>query len=174
MRILSLFAALVVAAGCSKEAPPPPPKVHAAPPAQSPLDDALARARALDASRERMRAVPGTFAAGDASARFVAYWDSGVLRLIDERSEFGDYGTSSARYYLDATGRLFLYETRDERPRADATGKEAVELRLVFDPDSRMLASEKKVDGKVQPTQATEIQGVRDHLQALIGSARAP
>ena len=175
MRILTLLAVALATAACSKEQSPAQPSSPApARVVESPLEEALARARSLDAGRDRLQAVPGTFTAGDASARYVAYWDSGVLRLIDERSDFGDYGSSSARYYLDTTGALFLYEAMDERAVTDpshAGAREKVEIRMVFDPGSRMLASDKKVDGKVQPVQATEIEGVREHLQALKASA---
>lgn len=175
MRILTLLAVALAAAACSKEqAPAPPSSPVPSAAVESPLEEALARAHALDASRDRLRAVPGTFTADDASARYVAYWDGGVLRLIDERSDFGDFGSSSARYYLDTTGALFLYEALDERNVTDpsqAGAREKAEIRMVFDPGSRLLASEKKVDGAVQPVQATEIEGVRQHLQALRASA---
>jgi hypothetical protein len=175
MRLLRALAVLLLVIGCSKESPPPPALPHV-PTAQTPADEALARARVVDASRDRMQAVPGTFTAGEASARYVAYWDTGVLRLIDERSDFGEHGTSAARYYLDTNAKLFLYEARDERTVTDASragGKEHVEMRLVFDPELRMLASEKKVAGRVQPVQATEIDGVRAHFEALRSAASA-
>jgi hypothetical protein len=176
MRILFVLATALMLAGCSKESPAPKPKLQSAPAAHSPMEEALARARALDTARDRMRAVPGSFTDGDASARYVAYWDGGVLRLIDERSDFGAYGSSAARYYLDTTGKLFLYEAQDARTATDPSSpgaKENVELRLVFDPDSRMLASDKKIDGKVQPAQATEIEGVRRHLEQLRSAVSA-
>jgi hypothetical protein len=138
------------------------------------MGEALSRARTLDAGRDRMQAVPGTFTAGDASSRYVAYFDSGVLRLIDERSDFGEYGSSAARYYLDATGELFLYQAQDERTVTDpsrASAREKVEVSLLFDAGGRMLASDKKVDGRVQPVQATEVEGVRRHMEALQASA---
>lgn len=172
-----VMAALVLAA-CSREAPEPLPV--AAPQAQavvsSPLDEALARARALDASRDRMQTTPGTFNAGDAKTRYVAYRDSGVLRLVDARSDLGDHGSSAARYYLDATGRLFLYEAQDVRAATDparAGARETVDVRIVFEAGTRVLAAWKQVDGMPQPVEETEVEAVRERLAALQASASA-
>jgi hypothetical protein len=170
---LVLAVALVLAACTKQEADPPPAPGSTA---QSVADEAPARAADLDARLATMQAVSDTFSAGEASSRFVAYWESGVLRVLDERSEFGDYGSGSARYYLDTTGALFLYRARDEMAADDparAGTREVTQISMTFEPDGRLLASGKTVDGKVQPVLATEIEGVRQHWAALRAAAGA-
>ena len=45
---------------------------------------------------------------------------------------------------------------------------------MVFEPDGRMVASRKSVDGRVQPAQTEEIDAAVAHLKALREAARAP
>jgi hypothetical protein len=141
------------------------------------LEQALARAQDIDARRAGWRSAPGTLQTGEATSRFVALYDSGVLRLIEERSDAGEAGSSIARYYLDTTASLFLFEARDERAAAGAASgvaREVVETRLVFEPDGRMVASQKHVDGRIQPVQKDEIDGAVQRLAALRAAAQRP
>lgn len=179
MRTRVLLVVLLLAGCTGEDAASPSAPAVSAPPAASDasiVEEAPARAADLDARLAGMQAVPGTFSAGDARSRFVAYWDGGVLRLIDERSEFGDYGSGSARYYLDTTGALFLYRGQDEMAVTDparAGAREVTRISMVFGAGGRMLASEKTIDGKVQPVLAGEIEAVRQHLEALRAAASA-
>jgi hypothetical protein len=171
---------LLLASGCSREqAPPPPPPPAPTAVSANPMtpDEARKRARDIESRRAAWRSVPGRFQVDEASSRFVAVYDAGVLRMIEERSDFGDYGSGTARYYFDTTGTLFLYDARDERVVTDfarAGAREIVELSMVFEPDGRMVASRKTVDGRVQPVQGGEIDGAVAHLQALRKVAAAP
>lgn len=171
---------LLLASGCSREQAPAPaaaPVVAAVSANAITPEEARKRARDIESRRAAWRSVPGRFHEGDASSRFVAVYDTGVLRMIEERSDFRDYGSSTARYYFDTTGTLFLYDARDERAVADparAGAREIIELSMVFEPDGRMVASRKTVDGRVQPVQGTEIDGAMAHLQALRKAAPAP
>jgi hypothetical protein len=172
--------ALLLACACSREQAPAPPA--ALPPAVAsadPLtpDEARKRARDIESRRAAWRSTPGLLRTGDASSQFVAVYDAGVLRMIEVRSEFGDQGSGTARFYLDTTGTLFLYDARDERVVRDParTGaREITELSMVFEPDGRMVASRKSVDGRVQPAQTEEIDAAVAHLKALREAARAP
>jgi hypothetical protein len=165
---------LLGSCGQQQEPSPPPEAPNPAAVAVGPMEDAQARARALDGRRDGMQAAPGTFSDAGATSRFVAYRDSGVLRLIDERSDFGEYGSGAARYYLDNTEALLLYEASDEDADPAQPGvRRTTRMRLVFDVDGRMLASEKTVDDRVQPVLATEIEGVRRHFAALRQAAGA-
>jgi len=172
--------ALLLASGCSREQAPAPaaaplPAAVSANPMTA--EEARKRAQDIETRRAAWRSAPGRLQLGDASSQFVAVYDAGVLRMIEERSEFGDYGSGTARYYLDTTGTLFLYDARDERTIADPAGagaREITELSMVFESDGRMVVSRKTVDGRVQPVQAEEIDAAVSHLQALRQAARAP
>jgi hypothetical protein len=175
---------LLLASGCSREQAPAP--VAAPPPAPASADqttvsahpmtagEARKRAQDIESRRAQWRSVPGRLQVGDASSQFVAVYDAGVLRMIEERSEFDDYGSGTARYYLDTTGTLFLYDARDERAVNGAGAREVTELSMVFESNGRMVASRKTVDGRVQPVQAEEIDAAVSHLQALRQTARTP
>jgi hypothetical protein len=169
---------LLLASACSREqtpAPAPPPAAASANPMTP--DDARKRAQDIESRRAQWRSAPGRLQVGEASSQFVAVYDAGVLRMIEERSEFGDYGSGTARYYLDTTGTLFLYDARDERAVTGAAGagaREITELSMVFESDGRMVASRKAVDGRVQPVQAEEIDAAVSHLQVLRQAARTP
>jgi hypothetical protein len=171
---------LLLAAGCSREQAPAPATAPApAGVSANPMtpEEARKRARDIESRRGALRSVPGRFQMGGATSQFVAVFDAGVLRMVEERSDFGDYGSGTARYYLDTTGTLFLYDARDERLVTDparAGAREIIELSMVFEPDGRMVASRKTVDGRVQPVQAGEIDGAVGHLQALRKTAPAP
>jgi hypothetical protein len=171
---------LLLASGCSREqapATPATPAVSAVSANPMTPEEARKRAQDIESRRAAWRSLPGRFHEGDASSRFVAVYDAGVLRMIEERSDFGAYGGGTARYYLDTTGALFLYDARDERAVTDparAGAREIVELSMVFEPDGRMVASRKTVDGRVQPVQAREIDGAVAHLQVLRKAAPAP
>jgi hypothetical protein len=172
---------LLLASGCSREQAPAP--VAAPLPASAdqttasanPMtpEEARKRARDIESRRAQWRSAPGRLQVGDASSQFVAVYDAGVLRMIEERSEFGDYGSGTARYYLDTTGTLFLYDARDERAVEGAGAREVTELSMVFESNGRMVASRKTVDGRVQPVQAEEIDAALSHLQALRQTAPA-
>jgi hypothetical protein len=175
---------LLLASACSREQAPALPAAPVVAPvvagasadAMTP-EEARERARDIESRRGAWRSVPGRFQEGDASSRFIAVYDGGVLRMIEERSDFGDYGSGSGRYYFDTTGTLFLYDARDERMLADPArsgAREIIELSMVFEPDGRMVASRKTVDGRVQPVQGSEIDGAMAHLQALRKAASTP
>jgi hypothetical protein len=171
---------LLLASGCSREQAPapaaaPPPAAVSANPITA--EEARKRAQDIESRRAAWRSAPGRLQVDDASSQFVAVYDGGVLRMIEERSEFGDYGSGTARYYLDTTGTLFLYDARDERAVTDAAGvgaREITELSMVFESDGRMVASRKTVDGRVQPVETEEIDAAVAHLKALRQAARAP
>jgi len=170
---------LLVLLGCSRESPQPQPPAPVAPVSAAPvtLEQARTRAQDIDKRRAGWRSLPGTLQASDATSRFVALYDSGVLRMIEERSELGPQGSGTARYYLDTTATLFLYDARDERSVVDPAGahsREVVEVRMAFEPDGRMVASQKSVDGRMQPVQKEEIDAVVQHLQALRQAAPRP
>jgi len=170
---------LLMVGGCSRESPPPPP----APPAPSTavtatapltLEQARTRAQDSDARRAGWRSVPGALQAGETTSRFVALYDSGVLRLIEERSDAGEAGSSIARYYLDTTATRFLFEAREERAAAGAApggAREVVKTSMVFEPDGRMVASQKYVDARMQPLLKEEIDSVVQRLAALRAAA---
>jgi hypothetical protein len=169
---------LLMVGGCSRESPPAP--VATAPPAAATatapltLEQARTRAQDIDARRAGWRSVPGTLQAGEATSRFVALYDSGVLRLIEERSDAGVAGGSIARYYLDATATLFLFDAREEGAAAGAApggAREVVKTSMVFEPDGRMVASQKYVDARMQPLLKEEIDSVVQRLAALRAAA---
>lgn len=162
-----LGASMILATvGCSRESPAPPPPAPpasaqvAAPMTAAPLtlEQALARAQHIDAQRAGWRSVPGTLQEGAASARFVTFYDAGVARLIEERLDAG-----TARYYLDTTARLFLFEARAEA----GAPPEVEELRLVFEPDGRMVASQKRIGGRLHAVDKDEIDAVVRRLELL-------
>jgi hypothetical protein len=123
----------------------------------------------MQQQRASWQAVPGTFVERDMTSKFVSYYDGGVLRLIEERMDFGEHGSSASQYYFDSAGTLFLYRGHDEAvdDPAGAAGKRVVDFEMVFDPEGRMVASHKTVDGKVRPIGSDEIDGVQNHLNAL-------
>jgi hypothetical protein len=169
---------LLLASACSREqtpAPAPPPAAASANPMTP--DDARKRAQDIESRRAQWRSAPGRLQVGEASSQFVAVYDAGVLRMIEERSELGDNGSGTARYYLDTTGTLFLYDAREDRGvtgAADAGAREITELSMVFESDGRMVASHKTVDGRVHPVQTEEIDAAVAHLKTLRQAARAP
>ncbi len=168
---------LLLAPGCSREltpapAPAPPPATLSANPMTP--EEARRRAQDIESRRAQWRSAPGRLQASDASSQFVAVYDAGVLRMIEERSELGDYGSGTARYYLDTTGTLFLYDAREERGVTGAGAREITELSMVFESDGRMVGSRKTVDGRVQPVRTEEIDAAVGHLKALRQAARAP
>lgn len=168
---------LLALVGCSRESPQPSAPVAPVTAAPFTLEQARTRAQDIESRRAGWRSVPGTLQASDATSRFVALYDAGVLRLLDERSDFGDYGSGTARYYLDTTGTLFLYDARDERTVTDASragAREVVEVRMAFEPDGRMVASHKSVNGRVQPILKDEIDAIVAHFEALRKAAPAP
>jgi hypothetical protein len=172
------IATVVLTAACSRETPPPAPKPPAATSAASlsPLAEARTRASQLEAQRTAMRAVHGRLPIEDADVQFVAFYDGTVLRHIEERIDYGEYGRGSGKYFLDTTGQLFLYLAEDERtvPDAERSGaKDDIRYALVFEPGGRMIASEKSVNDKVEPLQDVEIEGVVKHFEALRAAAQA-
>jgi len=172
------IAAAALTAACSREEPPPAPTPQpvTSAPAVSPLAEARARASQLEAQRTAMRAVHGRLPIEDAGVQFVAFYDGTVLRHIEERIDYREYGQGSGKYFLDTTGQLFLYLAEDERTVPDAERKgetDHIRYALVFDPGGRMIASEKSVNDKVQPLQDVEIDGVVKHFGALRAAAQA-
>jgi len=191
MRLLSLLgAALViplVLVGCGREpAPDPEPlasdttaiadSVRAdAVAADSVATDSLVnpfaeparRALRIELGLDDYRAIAGSWAAGDATSSFMAYFDGDSLRLIEEELDFGEYGAAHATYYFH--GELFYVVENERRTRLDpdAPGADSLQTRVWFGPDGGIEQSEHVMNGETAPLPAAEAEGFRRHAAAL-------
>lgn len=188
MRLLcSLVGTALVLAGCGREPAPEPesPAPDTTAVADSVVADSVTadsmavdapvnpfaeparRALRIELGLDDYRAIAGSWAAGDATSSFMAYFDGDSLRLIEEELDFGEYGAAHATYYFD--GGLFYVVENERRTRLDpdAPGADSLQTRVWFGPDGSVEQSEQIVNGEAAPLPAMEAEGFRRHADAL-------
>lgn len=133
----------------------------------NPFAEPARRALRIELGLDDYRAIAGSWAAGDATSSFMAYFDGDSLRLIEEDLDFGEYGVAHATYYFD--GGLFYVVENERRTRLDsnAPGADSLQTRVAFGPDGRVEQSEQIVNGDAAPLPAAEAEGFRRHADAL-------
>jgi hypothetical protein len=184
MRLLCcVLGTVLVLAGCRREPAPEPtaPDTTAADttPDTTAVDSAAVaspanpfaeparRALRIELGLDDYRAIAGSWAAGDATSSFMAYFDGDSLRLIEEDLDFGEYGRAHATYYFD--GGLFYVVENERRTRLDpdAPGADSLQTRVWFGPDGRVEQSEQIVNGGAAPLPPAEAEGFLRHADAL-------
>lgn len=138
-------------------------------PPVNPFAEPARRALRIELGLDDYQTVDGTWAAGDASSTFTAYFAGDTLRLIGEELRAGDYGTETSAYYF-ADGALF-YAVQDAvrlRLGAEAGAEpDTLRLRVALTPDGDLLAAEGTVNGEPEPVDRVHVEGVRRHAEAL-------
>jgi hypothetical protein len=166
-------ACLLLVAGCSRE--PDGPRPHAAPAAAhgrtSDAPPAASSAPGVpEASAAGVASVEGRWASGDTESRYVAHFEGGVLRRLEEEQQVG--GTRRVQRYWYEDGALARYEGVQPSTLPDASGAAtavpvAVELRGadVIRAVAREHSGAKKLDDAT-------IDRIRRHAAALAGAAQ--
>lgn len=132
----------------------------------NPFAEPARRALRIELGLDDYRAIAGSWAAGDATSSFMAYFDGDSLRLIEEELDFSEYGAAHATYYFD--GELFYVVENETRTRLDdAPGADSLQARVWFGPDGSIEQSEQIVNGDAVPLPAMEAEGFRRHADAL-------
>jgi hypothetical protein len=141
------------------------------------LDDARQYSRIVDRQRPALDRMDGTLRSGETEARVAAFLESGELRLVDERVQYGkDGGTARNRYYAN-DGKLVYFESVRVRPRD--VGKDRLPARdevittLAFDGDGRLVGSEKTVNREPIPLPSTDEAGIRHRFDSLSAAVAA-
>lgn len=184
-----LLGITLVLAGCGRDSEPTPDNAPPTPdttavadsvPADSAAVDSAAvevsanpfaeparRALRIELALDDYRAIAGSWAAGDATSSFMAYFEGDSLRLIEEELDFGEYGTAHATYYFD--DGLFYVVENEQRTRLDpdAPGADSLQTRVWFGPDGGIEQSEQIVNGDPAPLPAMEAVGFFRHADAL-------
>ena len=191
-RVVYLLGTALVVAGCGREpAPDPEPPAPdttavadsvrtdlvvadsaAAEVPVNPFAEPARRALRIELALDDYRAIAGSWAAGDATSSFMAYFEGDSLRLIEEELDFGEYGAAHATYYFD--GGLFYVVENERRTRLDpdAPGVDSLQTRVAFGPAGRVEQSEQIVNGESAPLPAAEAEGFRRHAAALRAQLR--
>lgn len=135
----------------------------------------------LEAQKATLTPRPAEWTYGDTVSQLTGFFQGDSLRLVEEQMNMGDFGSTSARYFYSAQGRLFAYqETKESRSgkAANAVKTEQSTLRLFFGDDGRLLSGERTVDGKPSALVGIEEQAVRMHAAeleaALADAAKKP
>jgi hypothetical protein len=120
-----------------------------------------------------MAMVAGTYASGDMTSEYRAYYDEDELRFIHEHLNMGEYGSSVNRYYFH-NGTL-LYTEEDKLSRGvSETGMpqtRAIVTWMVFDSTGAPIQSEMQVDGKPRAPDEAEAAMLVKHANELADAA---
>lgn len=172
--------------GCAREPEPPPTSLDATPPdapdslaaapepAVNPFAEPARRALHIELGLDDYRSVDGTWAEGDASSTFTAYFAGDTLQFIEERLNASEYGDETSVYYF-ADDALFYAVQDAVRVRLgtdDAERRDTVQLRVALAPNGDLLAAEGTVNGEAEPLDRELVEGVRRHAEALRSQLR--
>jgi hypothetical protein len=134
-----------------------------------------ARAREIRAASAQWPKVEGRWTRGDTDSRYVAYFDGGRLRYLEEETNAGKTGARRANRYWFDDGSLFYYdgEKPSSVPGGDGPGMLPPNVAVVAEfrgadvvrAVAREHYGEKKLDD-------TTIAGIRRHAAALAGAAQ--
>jgi hypothetical protein len=133
----------------------------------NPFAEPARRALRIELGLDDYRAIAGSWAAGDATSSFMAYFDGDSLRLIEEELDFGEYGAAHATYYFD--GGLFYVVEDERRTRLDpdAPGIDSLQTRVAFGSNGSVEQSEQIANGEAAPLPVTEAEGFLRHAAEL-------
>jgi hypothetical protein len=143
-------------------------------PAAAPSAPGAERADVIRASAAQWPKVEGRWTRGDADSRYVAYFDGGELRYLEENMSMGDYGSRQNRYYYEG-GALFYYagEKSSDVPGSTGPGGLPPVVPVVAEfrgPDVvRGVAREHFGEKKLEPA---IVDGIRRHAATLAGAAQ--
>jgi hypothetical protein len=132
------------------------------------------RADSIRASAAQWPKVEGRWTRGDTDSRYVAYFDGGELRYLEENMSMGDYGSRQNRYFYE-DGALFYYvgEKSSDVPGSTGPGGLPPVVPVVAEfrgPEvvrgvAREHFGEKKLDAAI-------VEGIRRHGAVLAGAAQ--
>jgi hypothetical protein len=166
-RLLTIVALALLAAGCagggdnqsaSKEGESKSSLI-------SDLQSARLEASTLSARKLMFTKVKGPLAKGDSAAKYAAYYQGEVLRVMEDAADYGERGESERGYFLDSEGRLFYYTGSDQR--AKQSGKDKVRIRIAYDESGKVVGSEKSVNGQPVAVSDADLKAIKARLQAL-------
>jgi len=124
----------------------------------------------IDANLDKMQRVAGNWAMGKASSTFDAYYIKDELKLIAERMNMGDYGSSVYKYYFKE-GYLFYHEQNGKRKNPNSLKPDEVaDINVImhFNLEGTLVASSKKVNYNLVELHDIEAPGVLKHCEILI------
>jgi hypothetical protein len=132
------------------------------------------RADVIRTSAAQWPKVEGRWTRGDSDSRYVAYFDGGELRYLEENLSMGDYGSRQNRYFYEG-GALFYYagEKSSDVPGSTGPGGLPPVVPVVAEfrgPEvvrgvAREHFGEKKLDPAI-------VEGIRRHAAVLAGAAQ--
>ncbi len=156
---------------------PDAPALTAPAPPVNPFAEPARRALRIELRLEDYRTVEGTWAAGDATSTFTAYFAGDTLRFIEERMSLGEYGDETNVYYFadprseSGAGSALFYAVQDavyiRLGRAGGAQRDTLRLRVALAPTGEVIASEGTVNGEAEGIEDAVIEGVRSHVEAL-------
>jgi hypothetical protein len=178
--LVGIALATVALAGCERGTAPE----TAAPPGEAPAAATPAPAAASVSAEDRAASirdsaaqwpkVEGRWTRGDSDSRYVAYFDGGELRYLEEDLSMGDYGSRRNRYFYE-DGALFYYagEKSSDVPGSSGPGGLPPVVPVVAEfrgPEvvravAREHFGEKKLDDAI-------VAGIRGHAATLAGAAQ--
>ena len=174
--LLFLASSLAACGGASEPPPTGETDALAVAPADSavqdtpdPFPDFARRATAIELALDDYRDVEGTWEAGDTSSRFTAHFDADTLRFAEATMSRGEYGDATAVYYF-ADGAPFYIVQDEQRVRLDPREpgrRDTIQTRAAFAADGSVVAAEQIVNGEVREAPPVEIEGLRNHAQAV-------
>jgi hypothetical protein len=135
---------------------------------------AAERAALIRASAAQWPKVEGRWTRGDSDSRYVAYFDGGELRYLEESLSMGDYGSRQNRYFYEG-GALFYYagEKSSDVPGSTGPGGLPPVVPVIAEfrgPDVvRGVAREHFGEKKLEPM---IVEGIRRHSAVLAGAAQ--
>jgi len=141
------------------------------------LDDGRQYSAIVDRQRPALDRMDGTLRSGDTEARVAAFLESGELRLIDERVQYGEAGGTARNRYYANDGKLVYFESVRVRPRD--VGKDRLPARdevitaLAFGSDGRLVGSEKSVNREPIALPSTDEAGIRHRFESLASAVAA-
>jgi hypothetical protein len=131
----------------------------------SSLQSARLEASTLSARKLMFTKVKGPLAKGDSAAKYAAYYQGEVLRVMEDEADYGERGGSERGYFLDSQGRLFYYTASDLR--AKQSRKDKLRIRVAYDESGKMVGSEKTVNGQPVAVSDADLKAIKTRLQAL-------
>jgi len=141
------------------------------------LDDGRQYSSIVDRQRPALDRVDGTLRSGETEARVAAFLEAGELRLIDERTRYGEAGgTARNRYYVHGN-RLVFFDSVRVRPRDVGKdrlpARDEVVIELAFGDDGRIVGTEKTVNRQPVELPAADESGIRNRFASLANAVAA-